>query len=80
VVNWFGISSAKYLLGLGFNSYEMYYFLVIFSLSLSKSLAVNSEPKFLWIPGGLQVDSRWIPGGLQVDSRWTPDGLQMDSR
>jgi hypothetical protein len=60
--------SVKTSPGLGFNSYEMYYLLVLFSLSLSKSLAVNSAPKFLWIPGGLQVDSRWIPG----DSRWSP--------
>jgi hypothetical protein len=73
VVNWSGISSAKCLPGLGFNSYEMYYLLVIFALSLSKSLAVNSEPKFLWIPGGLQVDSRWTPDGFQV----TPSGVQV---
>jgi hypothetical protein len=67
VVNWSGISSAKCLPGLGFNFnfYEMYYLLVLFSLSLSKSLAVNSELKFLWIPGGFQV----TPGGVQVESR-----------
>jgi hypothetical protein len=68
VVNWSGISLAKCLPGLGFNFHEMQYLLVLFSLSLSKSLAVNSEPKFLWTPGGLKMDSRWIPG----DSRWTP--------
>jgi hypothetical protein len=67
VVNWSGISLAKCLPGLGFNFHGMQYLLVLFSMSLSKSLAVNSELKFLWIPGGLQVDSRWIPG----DSRWT---------
>jgi hypothetical protein len=67
MVNWSGISLTKCLPGLGFNLHEMQYFLVLFSQSLSKSLAVNSEPKFLWIPD----DSRWTPGviyGLMVNT------------